>query len=108
MANENTNENENTNAKNNAYSQYIKNPKAYTIRRWLNQLLKEHYPPHDQITERVASALVTDKDVEDFGKLLGTTYQCGYSKAFNDYKKHAEKLGITLKLSTDQEVKSGE
>jgi len=93
---------------NNAYSQYMQNPKGFIVRKWISQLIQENYLPHDAIVERLANSLITEKDLEDFGKLIGVIYQSGYAKAFNDYKKHAEKLGVTLKLSTEEIQKLNE
>lgn len=77
---------------------YMSNPRSFTLKRWLAELLKEHYTPHDSIVERVATALTTEKDLEEFGKLIGGIYEVGYRKAINDYKTEAEKLGLKVNL----------
>lgn len=90
----------------NAYTQYMQNPKSFVVRKWLNDILKEDYSSHDIIAERLSSSLVTQKDLDDFGKLIGAVYYKGYKKAFEEYQKEISKLGLNIKFS--DQVKSGE
>jgi len=83
----------------------MQNPKAFAIRKWLSDLLQERYAPQDQIVERVSYALVTQKDLEDFGKLLGEVYSAGFMKAYKDYEKELKKHGVTVKLTTEKAKK---
>lgn len=76
----------------------MSNPKAFTLKKWFYDLLGISYSSHDQIIERVATSLATDKDVEDFGKLVGQVYQCGYKKAVEDYQSQLEELGLKIKI----------
>jgi hypothetical protein len=78
--------------------QYMANPKAFTVKRWLADLLKTKYPPHDTIAERVSSSLVTDSDLADLGKLIGEIYESGYRKAVDDYRAQFEKLGVKINV----------
>jgi hypothetical protein len=78
--------------------QYMANPKAFTVKRWLADLLKNKYPPHDTIAERVSSSLVTDSDLADLGKLIGEIYESGYRKAVDDYRAQFEKLGVKINV----------
>ena len=75
---------------------YMTNPRAFTLKRWLFELLKDKYPPHDKTAERIATSLQTDSDIEDFGKMAAEIFECGYRKAVTDYKVEAEKLGIKV------------
>jgi hypothetical protein len=77
---------------------YMANPKAYTIKKWLSELLKEKYPPHDNIAERVSTAIVTDKDLDDFGKLITTIFEVAYLKAVYDHKEQLDKLGVKVEI----------
>jgi hypothetical protein len=77
---------------------YFSNPRSFTIKRWLVELLKGNYVPHDALIDRVSLGLSNQQDLEDFGKLLTAVYQQGYFKAFNDYQKQLEKLGINIKI----------
>lgn len=85
-----------------SYAEYMQNPKGFAIRQWLAQLLQQEYTPHDPIVERISSALTTQKDLEDFGNLIGTVYSAGFMKAFNDYKKQLEKMGLKINLTVDK------
>jgi energy-converting hydrogenase A subunit M len=91
---------EEKNAKNqNNLLRYAMNPKAFTLRKWLSELLKEQYTPHDDVIERIATSLATDKDLEDFGKFIMKIYECAYLRAVKDYKEQAEKLGLKVVIN---------
>lgn len=80
--------------------QYMNNPKAFTLKKWFIELLKERYAKHDPIIERVALSLSTDTDLKDFGALIAEVFEAGYFKAVNDYKEQAEKAGMKIKIIT--------
>lgn len=61
-------------------------------------ILKDKYGPHDNIVERISTALNTDRDLEEFGKLIMQVYETAYCKAVKDYKEQAEKLGIKVNV----------
>lgn len=82
---------------NNNFMKYMSNPKAFTLKRWFDSL-KVDVAPHDIIIERVATSLTTDKDLEDFGKLVGQVYELGYRKAVEDYREQVEKLGLKINI----------
>jgi len=84
--------------KNNEYSKYIANPRLYTLKKWFYELLGLSYSNHDTIIERISGSLTTQKDIEDFGKLVGQVYEIGYRKAIEDYKKEVEKLGMKIEI----------
>lgn len=75
---------------------YMANPRAFTVKRWLYELLKDKFGPHEKISERLAVSFQTDQDVEEFGRLAAEIFECGYRKAVDDYKTEAEKLGIKV------------
>jgi hypothetical protein len=75
------------------------NPRAFTLKKWFYELLKEKYPQHENIIERVAISLVTDHDLEAFGKLVMEVYGAAYYKAVDDYKSQAEKLGLKIRIA---------
>lgn len=78
------------------------NPKAFTLKKWFYELLKLNYSAHDPIIERVSSSLVTDRDLEDFGKLIGQVYETGYRKAVDDYRKQFEDMGLKIQIVTPE------
>lgn len=53
---------------------------------------------HDNIIERVASAMITEKDVQEFGLLIGQIFEQGYKKAYQDYKEEIEKMGLKVSM----------
>jgi hypothetical protein len=75
---------------------YMSNPRAFTLRKWFYDLLKLNYVNHDPIIERVSTALATEKDLEDFGKLIGQVYEIGYKKAVDDYRTQIEAMGLKI------------
>lgn len=83
---------------------YMSNPRAFTLRKWFYDLLKVNYVDHDPIIERVGTSLTTQKDLEDFGKLIGQVYDTGYRKAVEDYKKEIEKLGLKVQVVVPDSV----
>jgi hypothetical protein len=84
----------------NNFMRYMANPKAFTIKKWLYELLQLNYAAHDQIVERVSSTLVTDRDLEDFSKLVGQIFEAGYKKAVDDYRKQFEDMGLKVQIIT--------
>jgi hypothetical protein len=82
-------------------TEYMQNPKGFAIRKWLADLLKNDYDAHDQVVERISASLVTQKDLEEFGKLIGCVYSAGFMKAFTDYKSQLEKLGLNINLTVE-------
>lgn len=89
-----------------AYMKYMSNPKGYTLKKWFSELLKDKYPPHDAVVERVGTSLVTDKDLKDFGKVMTDVYEAGYMKAINDYKEQFEKMGLKINIVPESSQKS--
>ena len=80
---------------------YMSNPKSFTLKKWFSELLKEDYPQHDQIIERVAVAITTDKDLKDFGKLVINIYEKAYHKAVQDYQEQAAQLGLKINVVSE-------
>lgn len=76
------------------------NPRAFTLKKWFVELLGSDYAPHDTIIERVSGSLQTEKDVEDFGKLIGQVYEKAYRKAVEDYKVEVERLGLKVSIGS--------
>ena len=92
-----------TGQKNN-FLKYASNPKAFTVKKWLHQILENKYHNYESLAERVSTSLVTDKDLEEFGKLLADLYEAGFLKAMNQYKEQMDNLGIKVKIMSEDEV----
>lgn len=80
------------------FVKYMSNPRSFTVKRWFVELLKEDYSPHDMIIERVAASLTTERDMQDFGKLVTAIYEKAYRKAVEDYRSQAEQLGLKIHI----------
>lgn len=85
---------------------YMSNPRAFTLRKWFYDLLKLNYINHDTIIERISTALTTEKDLEDFGKLVGQVYEIGYKKAVEDYRAQIESLGLKIHVTMPETSQS--
>jgi len=83
---------------NSNFIRYMSNPKSFTLKKWFYELLKLDYTEHDTIIERIATSLTTQKDLEDFGKLVGQVYEIGYKKAVADYREQFEKMGLKVHI----------
>lgn len=84
------------------YVKYMSNPRCYTLKRWFSELLTSDYPKHDETVERISTAMLTDLDVENFGKLIMNVYEAAYKKAVADYKTEFEKMGVKISIGTQQ------
>lgn len=76
----------------------MSNPQLGVLKKYMFEMLKERYPKHQLIIERVASSLVTPSDLEDFGKMIVDIYELGFLKAVNDYKSQVEKAGMKINI----------
>lgn len=94
-------ENEKPESKSN-YAKYMSNPRCFTLKKWFAELLKKNYMQHDEIVERVSTSLLTDKDVESFGKVVMSVYEAGYKKAVEDYRSQFEKMGVKINIGQEE------
>lgn len=91
------------NVKKSSMFQYMSNPKAFTLRKWFHELLKIDYRPYESTIERVSASLITDNDLNEFGRLIGQVYETGYRKAVEDYRKQFEDMGLNVSITTAEE-----
>jgi len=84
----------------------MSNPRSFTLKKWFAELLKEKYPPHNDTIERVSLALVTEKDLKEFGNLITEIYESGYRRAIGDYKEEAQKLGLKISVVAPKQSSS--
>lgn len=92
---------ENPEQKNNLVN-YMSNPRSFTLKKWVSEIIKKDYQQHEETIERVATALLTEKDLENFGKLIMGIYESAYKKAVDDYKKQFEKMGVKISIGTQE------
>ncbi len=78
------------------------NPKGQALRKWMLDLLGDRYPKHDQLLERLGYMLMTNQDLQDFGKMSIDLYEIGYLKCLADYKTKLDKLGIKVQMTTER------
>lgn len=76
------------------------NPLQIALQKHLFEILKEKYPPHQDVIERIGHYLVTEKDMKEFSHLIGDIYEVAYTRAFKDYQKQIEaSTGLKLAVS---------
>lgn len=80
--------------------EYLQNPKGLILKKFMAQILLQKYPPYDDLLSRLATSLITEKDLNLFAKLVNDLYELGYTKAVGDYKEQLTKLGITVNVKT--------
>ena len=85
------------------FSEQLMNPRKHAIRKWLSEILKDRYTKHDSLVDRIGHHLVTNKDMEDFTKLVADLFEVGYLKCLNDYKDKLKVHGLNVKIATDQD-----
>ena len=76
----------------------LSNPRKQAVRKWLMEILQDRYLKQDPIVDRVASSLVTERDVDEFGKLVADIYEVGFMKCLNDYKNRLMELGLNVNV----------
>lgn len=81
---------------------YVSNPRAFTLKKWFSSI-NINVEKHDIIIERIATSLTTDKDVEDFAKLVNSIFELGFRKAVEDYKDQVESLGFSITIADPTE-----
>ncbi len=78
-----------------SFEQFLTNPKAHVVKKYMAELLKEEYYPNAEIIERISSCLLTEKDMKSFGNFVAAIYSVAYSKCVQDHKVKLEELGIS-------------
>jgi len=80
------------------WMQHMTNPKVFVIKKYMFEILQQKFQEHEQIVERMANSLITEKDFEGFNKLVASIYETGYMKAVNDHKEQLAKLGLKVNV----------
>jgi hypothetical protein len=87
----------------NSWVQMMSNPQGHVIKKYMAEILKDKFPPHQEILERIASTLITDGDLKSFGNLVSDIYQIGYLKAIKEHEDLLAKIGYKTKFITPVE-----
>lgn len=74
------------------------NPQGTALKRYLYEILKDKYPKHHDIVERIASNLQTEKDLQNFGALVVELFEMAYAKAVEDYKAELGRMGYKVDI----------
>ncbi len=77
---------------------YVSNPRTFTLKKWMFEILGGKYTKHDSVLERISFSLTTEQDLKDFGSLVTEIYEVAYRKAVEDYKQQAEKMGFKINV----------
>ncbi len=78
-----------------AFNQLI-NPRGTALKKWMMDLLKERYPQHEPMIERIGHQFASDAELHAFGKMEVDLFEIGYLKCMNDYKKKLDELGVKV------------
>lgn len=76
------------------------NQRIPAIKKMMFEFLKERYSKNDQIIERLAGVLQTDRDTQEFIKLMIDVYEAGYMKSVEDHRDQLTKAGIQVKVTS--------
>lgn len=77
----------------------LTNPRLFVIRKWIFELVKDKFPNHEEVIERISNSVATDRDLQALGKLLGDVYEAGFMKAISDYQGEFKRLGIQVNIT---------
>lgn len=86
---------------NSAYDR-LTNPRGQALRKWMSDLLKDRFPAHETLVERLGNQTLTNQDLQDLGKLAVDLFEVGYLKCMNDYKAKLDELGIKVTIVADR------
>jgi nickel-dependent lactate racemase len=80
---------------------YFGNTNIHYIKKSMFEVLQERYSKNEQIIERVAASLITEKDTKDFLKLVTDIYEMAYLKSVKDHKEALQKVGLVATVKAD-------
>lgn len=79
---------------------------SYQVKKTMFNLMPERYQNNELIIERLGAVLATEGDLKGFFKLVADIYEAGYLKSVNDHKEQLKKLGLGVKV-VSQDSKDG-
>ena len=75
--------------------QSLGNLHATAVKKYLQEILKERYVRHQDIAERLAAAIVTQRDLQEFGNLVSDVYEVGFLRAVDEYRRLLKDAGMS-------------
>jgi hypothetical protein len=78
--------------------EHFTNPQGTAFKRYLYEILKDKYPKHHDIIERIAANLQTEGDLQNFSALVIELFEMAYAKAVEDYKGELKKMGYKVDI----------
>jgi len=78
------------------------NPQVFAAKKYLFDVLKERYEKNEDVIERLAAALVTQKDLQAFGQLVLDIYETGYLKSLNEQKEILQRAGVKVNVVAER------
>jgi hypothetical protein len=65
-------------------------------------MLKDRYQKHDQYIDRLVSHMLTQDDVDGFGKLVVDIFEAGFMKAYLESREQFKKLGYDVGIKAEE------
>lgn len=78
----------------------MSNPRAHMLKKTMFEILKDRYPKHEQIIDRVSHSLATEKDIKEFVSMMVDIYEVGFVRAVDEHKEKLAKLGFDVKITS--------
>lgn len=74
------------------------NPYQRSAQKYLFDIIGERYVKNSDIIQRMTNSLVTEADLQNFGKLIVDIYEAGFLRATDEYKENLRKLGYNVDI----------
>ena len=82
----------------NSLANVVSNQKIQAINLFLEKLLGNKVGLHQEVVQRLAVQLVTEKDLQQLAMLCNELYQEGYIKCFEHYREKLAASGVNIKI----------
>jgi hypothetical protein len=83
---------------NNNWLQLLGTQRGPVLKNFLGQLLQERVINHDELIDRIASVIVTEKDMTRFTQMAMDLYEKGYLKSVQDHSEELRKMGVKVEI----------
>jgi len=85
-----------------SWTNYFSKSQVFHIKKVMFEIMQEKYQENEQIIERVAVSLATEKDTTDFLKMVADLYESAYMKAVRDHREQLEKIGLVANVRSSK------